>query len=251
MYGVCLLVGLFLATVLGERLCKNNHLDTQSYWQMVFYALVFGLAGARLYHVVHRSDYFSRHPLEILAVWQGGLGIWGGILGGLLGTVLVARTLRAVYGNLAEYLDVFAVVAPLAQAVSRWGNFFNAELFGYPTSLPWGIYIAQEVRPLAFRYYEYFHPLVLYESLACFALFGLLYKGYSRRRVMGLKLRPGSILVLYLMGYALIRFLLEFARPDPWRLGGLPVASIVSAAVFCCLLFYVGYAYLSSSHGSP
>jgi len=217
-----------LATLVGERLCKRRGLDLQIFWKAVFYALLLGLVGARLYHVIHRFDYFSQHSLEILAVWKGGLGIWGGIFGGLLGIFLSTRKT----GKLLEYIDVFAIGAPLAQAIGRWGNYFNRELFGYPTNLPWGIYIPKELRPSAFRYYDRFHSLFLYESILNLLLFVFLYRVYSRQRIAGTELSAGSVTMLYLAGYSVTRFFLEFMRPDPWRFFGIPTASLVSAVVF-------------------
>jgi phosphatidylglycerol:prolipoprotein diacylglycerol transferase len=228
MYGISLFLGIFLATLIGERLCKKRALDLQLFWRAVFYALLFGLLGARLYHVVHRIDYFAQHPLEIIAVWQGGLGIWGGILGGLLGLFLSTPKT----GRLFEYADVFAVCAPLAQAVGRLGNYFNKELFGYPTDLPWGIYIPQELRPSAFKYYDRFHPLFLYESLLNLLLFVVLYRFFDRRRAEGTKQKSGVVTLAYLAGYSFIRFFLEFLKPNVWSAFGFPVAGIVSLLVF-------------------
>jgi phosphatidylglycerol---prolipoprotein diacylglyceryl transferase len=228
MYGLCIFLGITFATLIGERLCKKSGLDVQVYWQAVFYGILFGLFGARIYHVVHRADYFVQNPLEIVAIWQGGLGIWGGIFGGLLGIFLSIKKT----GKLFCYIDVFAVVAPLAQAVGRWGNYFNKELFGYPTNLPWGIYIPQELRPQAFKYFDFFHPLFLYESILNFVLFVFLYTIYGRQKIAGIKLSAGFATMMYLAGYSVIRFFLECMRIDPWRFFGIPVAGLLSAFVF-------------------
>ena len=227
MYGICLFLGIFSATLVGERLCKKRNLDTQIYWRAVFYALLLGLLGARLYHVIHRFDYFIQHPQEIIAIWQGGLGIWGGVFGGLLGLILSTRKT----GKLIAYADIFAVGAPLAQAIGRWGNYFNKELFGYPTNLPWGIYIPQEFRPSAYKYYDHFHPLFLYESLFDFILFILLYKFFTKKKISGVWQPSGTVTLMYLAGYSCIRFFFEFLRFNAWSISGLPVASILSALV--------------------
>ncbi len=264
MYGFCIFLGIMCATLVGERLCKKHGLDAQVFWRMVFFALVFGLLGARLYHVIHRLDYFLVHPQEVFMVWQGGFGIWGAIFGGLFGLYLSSINLRklgfaetraTVVGtkivssrkDAVSYLDIFAVCAPLAQAIGRWGNYFNKELFGFPTNLPWGIYIPPHLRPETFKYYDRFHPLFLYELLLSFGLFVLLYRIYSLQDVhsrqdgrskqcqhfIGWILLPrGSFALLYLSGYAVIRFFLEFLRPNPWKVLNLPVASIVAIIVF-------------------
>lgn len=239
MYGMCLFLGLFLATFFGERLCKKRDLDIQIFWKAIFYTLLFGLLGARLYHVIHRIDYFTVHLLEIIAMWQGGLGIWGGIFGGLFG--LFVSTKKT--GRLIEYIDIFAVGAPLAQAVGRWGNYFNKELFGYPTDLPWGIYIPQELRPSNYLYFDRFHPLFLYESFLNLLLFVVLYRLYHRRKMFGVNLSIGSISMLYLLGYSVTRFFLEFMRPESWRIANFPVASLISVStaliIGTCLLYKV------------
>lgn len=243
MYGLCIFLGIISAVLVGERLCKKRSLDVQTFWRIVFFALVFGLLGARLYHVLHRLDYFMGHPLEIFSFWQGGLGIWGAIFGGLFGFLLSTRKIgRAEFGvptkrptfigkNGLAYLDIFAVCAPLAQAIGRWGNYFNKELFGRPTNLPWGIYIPPQLRLEQFKYYDTFHPLFLYESALNFILFGLLFAVYKSQSQDRKSLAPGSFALIYLFGYSLIRFALEFLRPDSWKFLNFPVASLISLLV--------------------
>jgi phosphatidylglycerol:prolipoprotein diacylglycerol transferase len=236
---------------MGERLCKKRDLDVQIYWRMVFFALVFGLVGARVYHVIHRLDYFLVNPREAFMVWQGGLGIWGAIFGGLLGLFLstgkinkakptgLTKSAISTRNDVLAYLDIFAVCAPLAQAIGRWGNFFNKELFGFPTNLPWGIYIPPQLRPDVFKYYDYFHPLFLYESLLALLLFGLFYRFYARQGTRGTVLPRGSFVLLYLLGYALIRFSLEFFRLDPWKVQNFPVASLISVSVILIVFVWL------------
>ena len=253
MYGFCIFLGVFVAVLVGERLCVRRGLDKQVFWRAVFYALVFGLLGARLYHILHRLDYFTVHLLEIPAFWQGGLGIWGAIFGGLLGFFLSTRRISGSGSNkstkssvliskdVLAYLDIFAVCAPLAQAIGRWGNYFNKELFGYPTNLPWGIYIPPQLRPEQFKYYDTFHPLFFYESVLNLILFGLLFAVYDRQNRKKTAPASGSFGLIYLFGYSLIRFALEFLRPDPWKFLNFPVASIIAFVVFLSslTLFFV------------
>lgn len=237
MYGLSLLAGILVASLVGERLCRLRGYDTQTFWRSIYYAVIFGFIGARIYHVVHGWGYYSQHPPDTIKVWNGGLGIWGGIFGAGLGIYLALRN----SSDLWIYADIFAVCAPLAQAIGRWGNFFNKELFGYPTTLPWGIFIPLELRPQAFRYYQHFHPLFLYESLLDLILFAVLYKMFLRDRA-----KP--FVCYYLIGYSLIRFVLEFMRPDPWKLLGLPVSVIISVLVFIfCLIFLLKKLDLSHS----
>lgn len=229
MYGLCLLTGIFAAVLIGEQLSKRRGLDTQEYWRAVFFTLLCGLVGARLYHVIHRFAYFSQRPWEVIAWWQGGLGIWGAVLGGLLGLFWATRK----SGRFLAFADIFAVGAPLAQGIGRWGNYFNKELFGFPSNLPWSIYIPRDLRPAAFSYYDRFHPLFLYESLLDLMLFVLLYKLFNRRQANS----EGIIVLWYLIGYSTIRFFLEFLRPNPWRIFGFPVGGIFSLVVFFTSIF--------------
>jgi len=191
---------------------------------------------------LHRLDYFLGQPLQIFAFWQGGLGIWGAIFGGLFGFFLSAGKIGGVESggsikstvfiskDIMAYLDVFAVCAPLAQAIGRWGNYFNKELFGYPTNLPWGIYIPPQLRPEQFKYYDTFHPLFLYESILNLLLFVFLYKLY-RRNTFAKNHFSGLYTLIYLMGYSLSRLILDFIRVESWMVYGFPVSSAISLAV--------------------
>jgi len=232
MYGFILLVGVLSALTIGERLCRRGGLVVTDFWRMAFYAGLFGLAGARLYHVFDYWAFFYAQPVRVLAVWEGGLGIWGAVAGAALGGFVAGGR------SFVRYADVFAVCAPLAQAIGRWGNFFNKEVFGLPTSLPWGIYIPEALRPEGFKYYAHFHPLFLYESVLSMGLFVLLYKKYVSLHNKSDKPRDGIFVFTYLAGYSLIRLPLEFLRIAPWSFMGLPVAVWVGViCLFASVLF--------------
>ena len=237
MYGLCLVLGIALSVLIGEKLCRIKQLDLHAYWRAVFFGLVAGVLGARLYHVIDRMNYFITYPWEIFEVWRGGLGIWGGIIGGAFGVfVSIGGGRKALI-----YFDILAIVAPLAQAVGRWGNFFNLELFGYPTTLPWGIYVPRDFRPTSFMYYERFHPLFIYESILDFLLFIFLYKFSTRRGVFKTKVwgLPGVPTALYLVGYSSIRIPLEFMRPERWEFLGVPVAVVLSTMLSIASIVYL------------
>lgn len=230
-YALILMSGMLAGAYLTAWRARRNGLDPNHVWDGLFWALIPGLIGARLYHVFTPSpsmgaDYYLRHPLEIFAIWQGGLGIYGAIVGGALGVYLYTRRQKQ---PILRWLDMIAPAMALAQAIGRWGNFVNRELYGAPTDLPWGIYIPPENRVAGFSQFERFHPLFLYESLwnlgACVVL--ILIERRFRDR-----LRPGDLLLLYLMQYAVIRFLLDFIRLDSNGFGALTTAQLVSLAVF-------------------
>jgi prolipoprotein diacylglyceryl transferase len=169
----------------------------------------FGIIGARLYHVLTSWDaYFGPDgdPVRALEVWKGGLGIWGGIAFGALGLWIGAR--RAGL-NVPPIADALAPGVALAQAIGRFGNWFNQELFGRPTTLPWGLEISPQNRPPGFQDAVTFHPTFLYESLWCLALAGVLIWA-DRRFTMG----HGRVFALYVTLYCAGRFWIESLRID-------------------------------------
>jgi phosphatidylglycerol:prolipoprotein diacylglycerol transferase len=217
-YGFILMFGALLAALVSRRLMSRTDRDPDIVWDALIWALIFGVIGARLYHVFTPSKslldagidtrYYLTHPLQILMTWQGGLGMPGAIIGGVLGLYIFARRNGISFSYL---LDVAAPGVPLAQAVGRWGNFVNQELYGPPTDLPWGILIRPENRLEGYESFERFHPLFLYESLWNLASAGLMIWLFYRYRD---RLRSGDFFFIYLILYPVGRFLLEFIRLD-------------------------------------
>jgi len=192
---------------------------------------VFALVGARTYHLwTDWPLYRNLSWMDWVAVWNGGLGIYGALAGGLLGLVLW----RLLLARRIPWLLLFDAVAlglPFGQAIGRWGNYVNKELFGLPTSFPWGIFIPQELRPTGYREFSFFHPLFLYESIAMLAIGGfflLLWKRYRHLFPLG----TGWYLGSYLFAYGSIRFSLELLRIQSaagWF--GLTIAQWISLAL--------------------
>ena len=185
-------------------------------------ALIGGLIGARLYYVLFNLDYYQTQPWwRIFAVWEGGLAIHGGLIAGLLtgGAYVWAKGLP-----LLTYLDIVAPSLALAQAIGRWGNFFNEEAFGGPTDLPWKLFISEPRRPPAYVDQSFFHPTFLYESLWNLGAFLILYVVLRRR----LERAPGALFLAYLGLYSLGRFWIEGLRTDSLMLGSFRIAQIVS-----------------------
>lgn len=208
-------------------------------WGGVAWALVLGVIGARLYHVLTPTpsqapainsalDYF-RNPQELINIRSGGLGIFGAFLGGLVGIFLYTWRHRI---SAIAWADLAVVGLALGQFVGRWGNFFNQELYGSPSQLPWAIYID---RPLpGYEQFSRFHPAFLYESLWNLANFCILYTLAHRYRH---KLQRGDLLALYLVLYGVGRILLELIRLDSRTFSiagidlGIPVATVVSLVI--------------------
>jgi phosphatidylglycerol---prolipoprotein diacylglyceryl transferase len=217
-YGMILMTGAVAAAYLAAWMLRKMKRDPEIVWDGLIWALVFGVIGARLYHVFTPSQsllalgidtrYYLTHPLDILLTWRGGLGMPGALAGGVFGLYLFARRRKL---SLALLLDIAAPGVALAQAIGRWGNFVNQELYGPPTDLPWGIPIRPENRLSGYESFERFHPLFLYESiwnLASFAFLFWLWRKYGDR------LRSGDLFLIYLITYPVGRFLLEFLRLD-------------------------------------
>lgn len=241
-YGLIIVAGAFAAAWLAARLAQRRGLHPDLIWDGLIWALVGGIVGARLWHVFTPPPsmvqagfdtlYYLQNPLEIVSIWNGGLGIPGAVIGGLLAVWVYARRHKV---NFVTLMDVVAPALPLGQAIGRWGNFINQELYGLPTTLPWGIAIENPLPP--YTPDQRFHPLFLYESLLNLALCGtLLWAGQRQAH----RLKPGDLFWLYLIGYPAIRFVLDFLRLDNAQVFGINanqtfMVMVIVGAVFALL----------------
>ena len=221
-YGLAIAVGVVVAVWVAQRRWAARGGDPADISSLAAWSVTAGLVGARAYHVLTDYHRFQGRWLHALAVWEGGLGIPGGLLVGVLTGVVLARR-RGLPA--AQLLDVVAPAIPLAQAIGRLGNWFNQELFGRPTDLPWGLRIDAEHRPNGYGQFATFHPTFLYEALWNLVLAGILVL-FERRRP---GVRPGTLFALYVGGYGLGRLWVEALRiDDATRLAGLRVNIWVS-----------------------
>ncbi len=245
-YGLLIATGALVGAYVASLEARRRGLNPDHVWNGLVVCLILGLIGARLYHVVSSPaggaqgwNYYRTHPLDIIRFWQNGrlvgisgLGIYGAIAGGLLGLYLYTRFAGLKF---LQWADIGAPGLAIGQAIGRWGNYFNQELYGNPTNLPWGIPIDQAHRLPQFRDLPpetRFHPTFLYESLWDLLTVGVLL--YVARR-FGDRLYDGDILLLYGILYPLGRFLVEFQRPDAWRIAGIPTAQILAViAIIVC-----------------
>ncbi len=238
LYGLMIALGVLAAVWLAQRRYRAAGGDPDVISNLAFVAVPAGLIGARLYHVI--TDWPKYNSAETwtnaFKIWQGGLGIPGGIICGTLAGLIYVRAKRL---NLGVLLDVAAPCLPIAQALGRWGNYFNQELFGRPTSLPWGLEVDPLYRPDRYRTEATFHPTFLYESLWNLALAALIIAIGSRKR-----LRSGKLFPLYVGGYFLGRMWVEELRSDPAAmLGGVRwnfVFAIVMVVVSAAWLLWRG-----------
>lgn len=211
--------GFYLAA--GEARRKN--IDVERLYDFAVIAALFGFAGARLGYVVQNLNVYLADPVRIFMVWEGGLSIHGVLLGGILAAALFARRLGVPF---LTFADVVTPAMPLGQALGRWGNFFNQELFGYPTDVPWKMYVAPEFRPPEWAQFEFFHPTFLYESVWNAGVLALLL--WYRRLPSA---REGDVFFLYLASYSLGRFWVEFFRIGTKLALGLTLAQWVSLGI--------------------
>ena len=233
-YGLMIALGAFAAVAFAQRRWAARGGDPNDITGLAMWAVPAGLVGARIYHVVTDPELFRGRWLHVFAVWEGGLGIPGGIAAGVIVGAVAARRRGLPIGAL---LDTVAPALPLAQAIGRWGNWFNQELFGGPSTLPWALHVDISHRPDGYERFATFHPTFLYESLWNLALIGVLLMVERR-----LRLRPGRLFVVYLGGYTLGRLWIEGLRIDHAnRILGLRVNEWVSIVVLAaCLAVLVG-----------
>ena len=221
-YGLSIALGVLAAIWIAQRRWSDRGGDPSDITRLAGWSVAAGLVGARLYHVITDYQRFEGRWLHTVAVWEGGLGIPGGLIAGVLTGAWVAHR-RGL--PVAQLLDVVAPAIPVAQAIGRLGNWFNQELYGRPTNLPWGLRIDPEHRPAGYEHIATYHPTFLYEALWNLALAGLLIL-YERRHPGA---RPGRLFALYVAGYALGRLWVEALRIDPAsRIAGLRVNIWVS-----------------------
>ncbi len=234
-YAACILLGVVVAVILGERRWVARGGAKGLVTDIASIGVPCGLVGARIYHVITSpAAYFGKHgvPLHALFIWRGGLGIWGGVLGGALGAAVVLRR-RGV--DIGAFADAVAPGIAIAQAIGRFGNYFNQELFGRPTTLPWGLRIDPTNRPAGFNQFATFHPTFLYESLWDLGVAALVIVAERR-----FGLRRGRAFALYVAAYCVGRAWIEALRiDDANRLFGLRLNDYVAIIVLLAATAFI------------
>jgi phosphatidylglycerol:prolipoprotein diacylglycerol transferase len=232
-YGIIIMLGVMLAAWLASRLLAKYGENPDVVWDALPWIIIFGIVGARIWHVLtpqasalaigQTTNYYFSHPLDALAVWNGGLGIPGAIIGGAIALYIYCRKTKLSFGIMT---DAIAPGLALAQAIGRWGNFVNQELYGSPSTLPWAITIDPAYRLPAYQNVATYHPLFLYESIWNLLNMGLLlWMGKKFKEI----LRPGDIFLTYLIIYPVGRFMLEFLRLDPSPVAGININQTLMA----------------------
>jgi len=224
-YGIIIMIGAVAGGFLAAHEAKRRGFNPEIVWDMLIWLIIGGVIGARLWHIFtpppssiavgYTTMYYLTHPLTAMNVRLGGLGIPGAVLGGAGALYLFTRYKGLSFGTWA---DIAAPALALGQAIGRWGNFFNQELYGAPSNLPWAIFIDQNHRLKGFETVAKYHPLFLYESL--YSLGNVILLLWISRRFED-RLKPGDVFLVYLIIYPLGRFLLDFLRLDASMIAGI------------------------------
>lgn len=218
-------LGFVCASYFATRLAKRQCIDAEKLTNLTLFCFIAGIIGSRLYFVALNWTSYINRPAEILATWQGGMSIHGGIIGGFIAFYLYCHHYKMPKRQIA---DICAAVLPLGQAIGRWGNFFNSEAYGIPISdnFPIAVFIPAESRPARFPNASLFHATFLYESALDLAIFILIYFYLSKK----LAKVPGLCSLTYIALYSLVRLMIEPLRTDSIMAGEIPVPIIASAA---------------------
>ena len=219
-YGIMLVIGIIAAMLLARIEAKRRGENPDHIYTAMLFMVPLGFIGARAYHVIDQWSYYSQNPAEIFG--GAGLGIFGAVIGGAIGGIIYTKWRKL---NTLRWFDICAPGLILAQAIGRWGNYFNQEVYGKPSDLPWAIYIDPGNRIAGYQSFDRFHPLFAYESflniIGCIMLLviGRKYKD---------KLLDGEIFFIYVIYYSTIRFGLEWLRIGNWTMLGFPTACWIS-----------------------
>jgi phosphatidylglycerol:prolipoprotein diacylglycerol transferase len=234
-YGIILMIGTLAGAWLASLEARRKGYDPEIVWDGLVWVMIGGIIGARLWHIFTppqsmvvqgiTTAWYLTHPLDMIAVWRGGLGLPGAVIGGMVALYWYCSR------NKLPFLVMTDIAVPgvaLGQAIGRWGNYINQEVYGSPTTLPWGLRIDPEHRLPGFENVETYHPLFLYESLWSLMNLGillLLSRKYADR------LKTGDLLLVYLVIYPFGRFLLEFLRLDPAMVGSVNANQVLMGLV--------------------
>lgn len=221
-YSIFILLAVIIGYLITIKEVKKRNIDKNKWSDLIFYILLYSFIGARLYYVIFNISYYTKYPLEVLMVWEGGLAIHGGIIVGIIATIYYSRKLGKTP---LEILDILSPALIIGQAIGRWGNFFNQEAHGPITTLtnlkqmhlPNFIIEGMNING------SYYIPTFLYESVLC--IIGFLIMIIIRKK---LKLKTGTMTGMYFIIYGIIRYIIESMRTDSLMLFSLKQAQIIS-----------------------
>lgn len=224
-YGVALSCAALAIFFVGSFFAKKRNISQSQFIDAGLLTLVMAVVGARILHVINEWWWYRDHLREIPALWHGGLAFHGALLFGFATVYVYTRRKKISF---FDFTDVAILGVIVGQAIGRWGNYFNEELFGKPTTLPWGLQVHAQSRPAEFLASATFHPLFLYEMILNLAFFSLLFLLFKK-----FPLKSGLVTSIYLVGYSGIRFSLDLLRFDQAHIGPFSVAQWLCIVLFC------------------
>jgi phosphatidylglycerol:prolipoprotein diacylglycerol transferase len=241
--GLLIMAGVAFGGIVAIYEARRFGYDSEVILDLILPLLIWGTIFARLWHALTpplssiqlglTTHHYFTHPLDFLAIWVGGLGFPGALVGGLIAVYIFTRTNDFNFG---ELVDILAPAVALAQAVGRLGNYFNQELYGLPTDVAWKMFISPEHRLVGYEAVKYYHPLFAYESILNLVNFALLL-WISHR--FAYQLGAGDLFLIYLFNMSIVRFILEFLRLDVALIGGINVNQVITMifAIFAAAYF--------------
>jgi len=252
-YALIIMTGVVIAAIMSSRRARKYGQNPEQVWDILTWVVIAGIIGARIWHILTPSpaleaqgittEYYLTHPLEAIQIWKGGLGIAGAVAGGALALFIYTRAKKQSF---LTWTDIVAPGLILAQAIGRWGNFVNQELYGAPTTLPWGIYIDPAHRLPGFENFAYYQPTFFYESVLNIGVMFLLF--WVERRYWN-RLKRGDIFLVYLIGYPIVRIFMEMLRLDSSTVFGLNAnqALMIVVAVFAALTLFIRHRFFPNT----
>ena len=266
-YGLLICISVIIGIFISKKLAKSRNIDPQYVSDILPSLIIYSIIGARAYYVIFEwrqysgNNFFTSFEIfnsivqipSFLAIWEGGIAIHGGLIGGFLSILFFCKSKNI---NLKTFIDILIPSIILGQSIGRWGNFFNNEAFGIPTNLPWKLFIPIQNRPIEFINYQFFHPTFIYESLWNFLIFIILIIIFNKQNKNNF-VRPGFISCFYLISYSFGRFWIEGLRIDPLCIGGIPpfcdgglrMAQFISIFLFSTGLIGIFFLRLKSYKG--
>jgi len=230
-YGIIVAIAVVVGFLVVTKLAKGTSITSNHIIDLVMFFIIAGVIGGRIGHIIGDWDYYVNNINEIVKIWNGGLAVHGVIAADLLVAVFYCRWKKI---NFWQVTDLFVIILPLLQSIVRWGNYFNQEIYGLPTELPWGIPVDIRYRLEGYLNDMYFHPVFLYESILMLGLFFIMLWLFKKK-----KFKVGVLTVIYFISFGIIRFLLDFLKIDITQIGPLVLTQWVS--IMIVILGVVGY----------
>lgn len=230
-YGLFVICAILSGLVIVLRLGGEYGFKKEDLFDISFWLIIGGIAGARIYHILLETNYYFNNPIKIFAIWEGGVAIHGAIFLDMAILYFLSRKYKYGFWHISS---IIVAGVSLGQTIGRWGNYFNQELFGKPTSLPWGIPIKPSNRPENYLDHSYFHPTFLYESLGNFLIFTFIL--YMHKKLIFINNQEHKkykiIVAFYLIAYSVLRLSMEFIRIDNTpEFNGLRLPQVVSVGI--------------------